>query len=308
MYFNIDPFVFDRPNTMIDVSQGKVLISTGFGCDPTYLHNVRLLAYLVPAIEMAKGLKERGVESVRIEYYFAQHFVAWLRGEGQRVGLWTDTAMALLRGYLASFYPDVDTHVLRDRPLLPEEEDIIDEMACYLQKRATREVKEFANKRGGFPALRYMAAHAMYMWDPLQILAGRPSLRQGGIEAFDSVIMIGGRAEKIFYEARQTLMGFGTHSRWESRQLFTNIGRGVPCYHHTAEEPVVSRDLPKDFLDLLSGMDKNIRRDLTFLMVNSLGDGRYERVDRVGGFPSADQVSLQSGWDMVRLCLMRALG
>lgn len=297
MYLNIPRHLFAKNPTPICLN-GRTIIVTGFGCDPNCEVPIRLPAYILPAISLSEGLNQSKAE-VDIEIYFAENYSALLLGEGFEpfVASFTDLASGYLTAYVARFHPNVKISILRDRPISQDEWLIIDEMAEYLSKHGEKRVLQFAEHRGGWIAFKYMAAHAWYMRDPLVILRDLKPLQIDGAEKWDDVIMIGGAAEEIFYEARRVLASMGEHSDWQSHQLFTPIGRR-PTYHRVDGEPMIS-DSPDSIEELLD-VSREIHRDFVYLLADASDDKDYSIVERRGNLSSSDISRLQRGWDNLK--------
>jgi hypothetical protein len=297
MYLNIPRHLFAKNPTPICLN-GRTIIVTGFGCDPNCEVPIRLPAYILPAISLLEGLSQNKTE-VDVEIYFAENYSALLLGEGFEpfVASCTDLASKYLDAYITRFHPDAKIRILRDRPIGQDEWLIIDEMAEYLSKHGGNRVQQFAENRGGRPAFKYMAAHAWYMRDPLVILRDRQPLQIDGARKWNNVIMVGGLAEEIFYEARCVLAGMGAHSDWQSHQLFTPIGRR-PTYHRVDSEPILG-DFP-DSIEELLGVSREIHRDFVYLLADASDDKDYFIVERRGNFSSLDQSRLQKGWDNLK--------
>lgn len=277
-------------------NRGKVVVSTGFGSDPNLQINLRMAAYLVPAIRLFKELKLTAPSVV--EFYFAENFLASIRGETEKAKQWTDSAIDYIGSYLNEVYPDVPVKILRDRPISANEDVVIDALANYLQKYGSKRILGFVENRGGFESLRYMASHAWYSRDPIVQLEKLPSILIGSEKDWDTIMMIGGRSEEIFHEARQLLLQMGKHDNWKSEQLFTRVGSSRPCYHSGNGDPIVGDQFPADVREFISSIsDKMIRRDICYLLLDSAGEKNFARIERANNPCEDDWKVYQKGWD-----------
>ena len=297
MLLNIQKYLFAKDTCPIRLN-GRTIIVTGFGCDPNCEVPVRLPAYIIPALALLREMTDDNAKA-DVELYFAENYSALLLGQGFEpfVADFADRAVRYLEAYVANFHPNVSVRILRDRPILAEEWLVIDEMASYLSEHGGDRVKQFAERRGGREALKYMASHAWYMRDPLSKLIGRRPLQVDGAENWDEVIMVGGAAEEIFYEARCVLARMGKHSRWRSHQLFTPIGRR-PTYYRVEGEPILGDNLCT-FEDFIS-VSKEIHRDILYLLADASGEADYSIVERRNNLTAHDSICLRKGWDNLR--------
>jgi hypothetical protein len=297
MLLNIPKFLFAKDTRPVRLN-GRTIIVTGFGCDPNCEVPVRLPAYIIPALALLREMADDKAKA-DVEFYFAENYSSLLLGQGFEpfVADFADRAIRYLEAYVANFHPNAPVRILRDRPILADEWLMIDEMASYLSQHGGDRIKQFAERRGGWEALKYMASHAWYMRDPLSALIGRRPLQVDGAENWDEVIMVGGAAEEIFYEARRVLAKMGEHSRWQSHQLFTPIGRR-PTYHRVENEPILG-DIPCSLEDMLS-VSKEIYRDLLYLLVDASGEADFSIVERRNNLTAHDFICLRKGWNNLR--------
>jgi hypothetical protein len=187
----------------------------------------------------------------------------------------------LLKAYVRSYYPQLVSRVriLEDAPLGQDAEEVISLLFEHAQTVALKnlQISQFIAKRGGDSALRYMLEHVLYMRDPV-LLNGKSNqalLVPDMTTDTDHVIMIGGPAEKIFWQLRQGILELcGSHSEWKSHQFFTALG-DPPTYHMQVGEPIIGDKLLGPVRELLGsiyqiksefGKQKNLVRDYTTLL------------------------------------------
>lgn len=299
-----------------------IVVSTGFGVRDAL--PLRFLAYCIPAIHLLKQLPQ----SATIEFYIALHGVLRANPTLQPTapGL-ADTMRELITSYTRRFHPEQSGQVttLIDRYISTYDtvHQLMDRLAPYAWQLYEKDqpLRNFADKRGGSPALRYMAEHALYMRDPL--IGWNPSwlLVEAMQTDMNHIIMIGGPAEKIFFRVRQHLMEhMGCHNKWQSHQFFTPIGE-PPTYHPQACEPLwnqrpelqtnVGEMLTQASQGLASEYRKTILRDLLILLLDAGAATANETVD----FRTQEELSLlkqgnighgtrfhllQRGWEQIR--------
>lgn len=215
----------------------NAIFSIGFGIDRAV--PLRLLSYPLLSLEL---LREKPGTS--LEYYCATQF-------GDLFGLSYDEALIAqtitqqsIDSFIYQYFPDLlnRVHFLPSRAITADQDAFLREtLVPILTKK--REFREFANARDGEGSLMYMAAHSLYMRDPLPI-PGELFINPLP-DTNNPVVMIGGDGESIMWQARQTIINAlgGTIPL----QLFTTLGR-IPPYFRRELEPIVSEILTEEFL------------------------------------------------------------
>lgn len=257
MYLNLEKPLFERK--IIEIRRGPILISTGFNCSQGPIPR-RLAAYLIPGLWLGNMLESLGY-LCEVEFYFAKHFFELLNNCSARD--WLGKAIKYLTNWIEKHWTRVPQYQFRvDRPIEGELSEVIDFLAQKLQEFTNERIKRFAEKRGGWPAWRYIAAHTLYMRDPITLPKSPPSILQNPNQQFKTIIMVGGPPEKLFWEARQYLLThLGKHDQWESIQVFTPIGRR-PTYHYLPNEPTIDNGLGLEEIN-----DPDVLRDLKYLIL-----------------------------------------
>jgi len=260
----------------------KMVIAQGYGVSaqvPT-----RFLAYAVPVLRLASQFPQ----TTTIEFYFATHGV--FRANGNHYFESGETMRVLLTAYITTFYPQLSSQVriLEDAPLKNDAREAINLLFEYAKIVVANnpQISQFITKRGGDSALMYMLEHILYMRDPI-LVNGRPNQILLVPEMSTNnkhVIMIGGPAEKIFYQLRQGVLELsGSHAQWKSYQFFTPLG-DPPTYHTQVGEPVIGDTLPghvRELLDYLYqlkndwGKQKNLVRDYVTLLQDCAGVEKF---------------------------------
>ena len=272
----------------------KVVLAQGYGA-AEYVPR-RFLAYVIPLLRLASQLSS----NTTIELYFAT------QGVYRANGKYYEKSLSIMRQelfwFINEYYPNLANRVkiLEDVPLSENTLCMINSLFPFAKKvRETYpQIKQFILNRGGDNALRYMLEHLLYMRDPI-CLNGIPNTKllvPGMSTIFDHIIMVGGPAEKIFWQFRQAIQKeCGTHSLWKSHQFFTQIG-DPPTYHVHKGEPVIDgtsldynllrwlKQLPSEY-----GKQKNLVRDYSVLLQE------FARVDMFKLPHEIDPIVLKNG-------------
>jgi hypothetical protein len=293
----------------------RIVVSQGFGVSEGAIP-LRFLAYIVPVLHLLKQLPRTAIA----EFYFAVEGVKRANPGycPKAIAYSAKQGAHFLQRYVKLCHPDVanQIRVLRDRAT--DESDA--RLTVYLAEQTAglydtdSALRNFVDKRGGFPALRYMAEHALYMRDPLNLNgAGNDGqLVQGVSTDMDTLIMVGGPAEKIFYRVRQHLCAvIGTHSKWQSHQLWTPIG-DPPTYHPQNGEPTMAiRNQSLDsalrqYWATPNHCRGNLIRDFLVFVADAAGrkDFRVSEVARKiesgQNLDAATLAALSPGWEIIR--------
>lgn len=295
--------LFDEPIEAETIERYRhVIASMGFGVCRTPEINLRLPAYLIPIIHLA-----REVRFDDLEIYFVPHYQARIdRVSAETLIHRMNTMVEVLGRYIEHVHPGIapKPRFLTDRPILPGGplESLIVKLGEILAVANDPAVAAFAEKRGGREALEYMAAHAIYMRDPLDI-DDLPEILEGATNPSGLMMMVGGPAEKIMWRARKLILDVvGRHRRWESRQLFTPVGRR-PVYYRLNSEPTIS-DVEASSADvkrlLQDTSDPDIRRDLVYLFIDCTPMRDFSLLSRWKRFLADDVSELQRGYDRLR--------
>ncbi|MDA1079983.1 MAG: hypothetical protein O2840_04835, partial [bacterium] len=173
-------------------------VCTGFGVGMSVPW--RAAAYALPAIQ------EAGRQEISPEFYFAERFSTEIGNLPPQQAKQNVQVMKLLISSASELVKNPNVQWLEEQD--PFEADrflFMAMMADQLSKIADEQIMRFAENRDGDDSLLYMAAHALYMWDPLDIEPNKFIVERPIIP--NKLLMVGGPAEKIFYRARQALMG-----------------------------------------------------------------------------------------------------
>jgi hypothetical protein len=259
-------------------SSDQVCLAQGYGLDLQI--PIRSLAYAVPIMRLAHQL------GARVDLYIAYEGVVRAKGEGD---YWYPacTLNTVLTKYVTEFYPGVNANVLVDRKLTQRAQNLISYLMSYAWTvyQADPSIQNFVDKRGGESALRYMIEHLLYMRDPTPFLDEESLLVPGTSLKHKYVLMVGGPAEKVFYNFRKQILDLtGRHDKWSAFQLFTPVG-DPPTYHRFQKEPVFfGGELPDTAAELLEflrvqpddfGKRKNVLRDWQILLQEFAGVEKF---------------------------------
>jgi len=232
--------------TLADLSiqpSARTVMAIGFGVNDQPLP-LRSLAYAVPVLRL---LAEMPLATT-LEIYFATQGVLRANAGANVDRINTNSALLkrALSAYIRERYPDLQDRIrlLDDAPVAPDSEleRFLRGLTDTLIKQSARdsEVRDFAERRGGAPAYRYMAEHAVYMRDPIQPKPVQFLMVPEMQPDMDCVVMVGGKAEKIFFRARQLISdALSLTPGWRSEQLFTPLGLVRPCYFMEQAEPIL---------------------------------------------------------------------
>lgn len=228
----------------------------------------RIAAYALPT------LQEAGRLGISPEYYFAKRFSTEVDEalSPEQASKSVEISKQLIQGVTTLTDAPTEISWLTERD--PFEDDrflFMSIMAYQLSMVADEQISRFAESRDGDNSMLYMAAHCLYMWDPLDIDPGKFIVDRS--QTPERLLMIGGPAEKIFYKARQILIGKYPTTLRETTQSFTEIGRMPPYY--PAEGDLILGDRKRPTLDeVLAIENPDVRRDLLYLLI-----GLSEEVD-----------------------------
>ncbi len=249
-----------NPEALDKVPEG-VIFSIGFGVDKVI--PLRVISYPLLGLELL-----RRDSRARLEFYVATQF-ADLRqlSQAEATNSRLSIQMEVMR-FCQRFYPEVAARIsfIDTRPLTNKRLTLINQFAKIIQKDP--QIRAFARDHSGFRSLQYLAAHSLYMRDPLRIdsdnyltplpFDGRP------------VVMIGGRGEDITWTVRKMLLQvFGDRNKPYPSQLFTSLGACSP-YTMKQNEPDYRTDLKRDFLLSTS---PEVYRDFACLLVSIARSG-----------------------------------
>lgn len=302
----------------------KVVLAQGFGVQDKDMP-VRILAYIVPVLNILKQMPA----TATAEFYLAVEGVLRANRELDRNKVWNNALITkdLIRSYVANIHPQLigQIKILLDRSI--DENSLLNRVIMSLTNqsyevyRDDQVIRNFADKRGGYHALRYMVEHMFYMRDPIAIDGGNfkdfflvPEMN----DSMDHVIMIGWPAEKIFYRFRQKLLSLlDTHSEWYAHQMFTTVG-DTPTYHAQKGEPLW-QELPaisEDVNEMIYGtyhkvtneygINKSIINDLLILLADAAGHVDFSQIANQQKNILKKEISdetakiLQRGWDRIR--------
>lgn len=235
-------------------------VCTGFGIADRVPW--RVAAYALPTLQLADQ------SNLRAEFYTALQYAVALNP--QLSAEQARQASVLTQAYIKAISTELQTNEI---PIWLEERDAFEPsryllaalMAYKLSQQADEQVLQFADKRDGDDSLLYMAAHALYMWDPLRIDPDRFITNRTQIP--ERLVMVGGPAEKIFRKARLALLSqYPTDLTRQTAQAYSPIGR-IPPYYPAPLDPVIGNYSRPALNEILVLEDPDIRRDLLYLLI-----------------------------------------
>ena len=198
----------------------------------------RTLSYPLLGLELLRRYPQ-----MTLEMYVASQF-SWLNNIDPTTASANSRILEkAISQFVQATWPDVANRVsfIPTSPLTPERLQLIDQLVPILAKDP--QLNEFASNRNGFDSLRYLAAHTLYMRDPLPVdpnlyLTPPPTDNR-------SVTMIGGEGEKITWRARQKIAQYFNVSA--PLQIFTTLGRTSPYFRYE-QEPIIGEAITVPFL------------------------------------------------------------
>jgi len=271
----------------------RVVLATGYGVREGRMP-VRVLSYAVPLLRLLPQLPAQ----MTGELYVALNGVIRANSPSANPSILAEnasTAIKLVSAYAQRFHPSVANRVrvLCDAPLLDNSE--LKRWRDDVTAGAVREIlatdealRSFVMKRGGERPLTYFVEHAIYMRDPLTAAFRTQNLVPEARSDFDTVIMVGGPAEKLFFRFREALRArLNAPPIWDSKQIFTPIG-DPPAYHLQDGEPQLTEradSLPSSAIEMLREVSqrvdqmfaRNIMRDLILLCIDASGFDTFPR-------------------------------
>ena len=297
----------------------RVVVSQGFGVPENGEFPLRFLAYIIPVLHLLLQLPKTAV----VEWYFATQGIIRAQGNSPwwHTGNLCDSVLRMsnvIRNYVRQVHSDIASrvNVFHDRIVYPNSptEILIQELLRVAEKVASEKVRAFAQKRGGKNALRYMVEHMLYMRDDNTFLGLVPDMIERS--QFDFLIMVGGPAERIFYELRQNILREMGKEQEGNFQFFTPVG-DPPTYHQQDGEPLWNADrlephvqkvLEKTHDETTPGMGvrQAVLRDILVLLNDAGGSKDFRWCGPAATSLDKDKMPdlplevLQCGWDVVR--------
>lgn len=271
-----------------ELRNGTVWISVGYGVLQEQEVSARLVAYLLPAMYLAKQLMLQG-NNVLVRIYFAQQSAPIVLGKAVSilgVEKWVGQAKSLSAKFIKTFYPDINFRLYSDAPWVGKLKKTIDRLSLGPW---TAHIQKFVQDRYPNPSesFRYLSAHSLYMLDPLNIdhppiLTDEPEVPEGA-----TVVVIGGPQEGFTYEVRDCVKtNIGQHDRWGNFTVRTPIGK-LPVYYATASD-VTMENFPQnsgEWLKVKENLSSDAWHDLEYLAGSCFGsfeDRKSEEVFLLG--------------------------
>ena len=219
-------FLDNRPfRKALEVKGRRIILSVGYGVLADANVSIRLTAYLLPSIYLANYLLSQG-NDVCLRIYFAEHAAPIVLGRSvdmAKVRQWVQSASSLLNWFLDCFSEVERFSIATDRVWEGRLAETIERLArISWPKEILKRVERYPCPKD---SMRYLAAHALYMLDPLDIpfcpiLKSEDDSLEGNL-----VIVVGGPQERLTSEVRDRLRRqLGMHKLWENWTLETPIG------------------------------------------------------------------------------------
>jgi|GEM_PF-2899497 len=278
---------------LFDAETEYTNICTGFGVDHEI--PVRIAVYALPVLQMGEKFLR-----AQTEFYVAKAFATKLNGlDANKV----QVNIALIKEYIKLFKTElsvVNSPVWLDErdPFEVQRYALIKELAKILREHGSERIIRFADSRNGDESLAYIASHALYMWDTLDVDEDKFIIERDASP--QSLLMVGGPAEKLFFEARQLLLShFPTVSTRSTVQGFTELGRRPPYYAVDSEMIVNGRNnLRIGFEEIMSIADPDALRDSLYLIISLSETLTFDDIPRV----KKGQIKPQELEDMTSAC------
>lgn len=238
----------------------------------------RVAAYALPALQLAG---QAGLPNA--EFYTALQYAIALNPQlsAERASQSVTLTQAYIKAVGAQL--KIDT-----TPVWLEERDVFEPgrfllaalLANKLSQEADDQILRFADTRDGDDSLLYMAAHALYMWDPLSIEPNRFLVNRQQIP--EKLVMVGGPAERIFRKARLVLLSqYPTDPTRQTAQAYSEIGR-IPPYYPAPLDPVIGGENSPTLNEILTLKDPDVRRDLLYLLIAISENVLFADIKQIG--------------------------
>ncbi|TSA45440.1 hypothetical protein D4R52_02505 [bacterium] len=289
-------------NTM-EMRDRKIVLSVGYGVLADVNVSIRLAAYLLPSIYLADYLYDRGNE-VQMRIYFAEHAAPIVLGRNvdrTEVRQWVQSAVIRLNWFLGAFSGVKKFSIATDRAWDGKLAKTIDRLArISWPKGISKRVERYPCPK---ESMRYLAAHALYMLDPLDIpfcpiLESEVDALEGGL-----VIVVGGPQERFTSEVRDHLRRqLGVHKFWENWTLETPIGR-LPPYYRREPDICWSNLRNYDLQEIWRGrsqFDTDAFADFEYLAAHCFGGEFESRKFEESFVLGLDE--LRNRWNFCRVC------
>ena len=272
-------FLDNRPfRKALEVKNRRIILSVGYGVLADANVSIRLAAYLLPSIYLANYLLGQG-NDVCLRIYFAEHaapIVLGPRVDMAKARQWVQSASNLLNWFLDCFSEVERFSIATDRVWEGRLAETIERLTrISWPKEILKSVERFSCPK---ESIRYLAAHALYMLDPLDILFCPILNSEDDSPEGSLVIVVGGPQERLTAEVRDRLRRqLGTHKLWENWTLETPIGKLPPYYRR--EPDIYQSDFGNyDFQEVWHKQrqfDPDAFADLQYLAAHCFG-GEFE--------------------------------
>jgi len=230
-----------EPESLAKIPNDAIL-SVGFGvAESTPL---RVISYPILALEILKQKPE-----TTLEMYIATEFNQLLYGiDPETTATNVQRLQKAVINFSQLFYPEIADRIsfIPTNPLTETRINLLNEFVDILKTNAELVRFAFAPGKNGLDSLAYLAAHALYMRDVLEIDQSLflVDLPQNG----NPIVMIGGDAERISLLSRQEIFKqFGVANINPPLQIFTSLGR-TPPYFRKDNEPIIGEKINTSFL------------------------------------------------------------
>lgn len=294
--------------------RSNVLFATGLGINQEPKIPVRLASYLVPIITAVSEYP-----GTRGQFYLADKAAVRLGQEPEIVRANSQLMRAYINSFIELYQPGtrkvIDVSIERDGLNSVDERrvELVNKMVDILLETRDRALFTFAENRQKEGQdirvpLSYMAEHTLFMRDAVTEDDDLFLVDSPADYPLDTLAMIGGPAEDIFFKARKKILSSlsqrGPLANGFNRiQLFSDIGR-IPPYYARFDEPTVESGIPyRSAKELLSEIDPNLRTDYLMLLI-SLSKGKdFSMKSRRNELTEVDYESLQSGFNKLKYFL-----
>lgn len=229
---------------------------------------VRVMGYPILAYELLQN------QDRKLEMYMADEFNALLTGESSDTEPTKSIIQTSIIAFVENFRPELQDRVrfVPTTGLSDERNGWIDTFTEVIQ--SDRQVQEFADRYNGRESIRYLAAHSLYMRDPLNI---PPSAYLVEKPEEIGVTMIGGPQEKITKYTRQLIYEAFGDKRTPLNSITTNYGRIPPYYASRNEEPYLTQGQLITAEFLMTTVPE-IYRDLAVMLKFIANDSNYSEI------------------------------
>lgn len=267
-----------QPQSYQQISAQKkdstILFCTGLGINQSPQLPVRFFAYLLPLLVAVNTFPNS-----KGQFYIADQAAVRLGYDSKIVEHNTVTLQNVIPLFINYFYPHLNQRIfitteisLEEAEIKEKRQELIEQFIKEITETKHPAIHRFAHKKSTAgdikPALQYMVEHTLFMRDPITPDSRLFLVKNPDNFSFETLMMIGGPSEKIFYTVRKILLYkyHTTHFPFKTIQLFTDVGR-IPPYYTRFNEPVITEEITEEVAQVfLSTIHAELLTDYKILL------------------------------------------